>query len=73
VVIAMITNSRQSWEIGSTVKVGFLSLKVLAKIPTPGDWLPDAYALTNGKGAFYRFVPHNGLAKCSSLNEALAA
>lgn len=69
----MITRSKQNWEIGSTVKVGFLSLQVVAKVATPGDWLPDAYALTNGKGTFYRFVPHNGLTRCANLAEASAA
>jgi len=68
----MITNSKQNWEIGQTVKVGFMVLKVLAKVPTPGDYMPDAYALeSNGK--FYRFVPHNGLARCYNLDEAMAA
>lgn len=68
----MITRTKQTWEIGANVKVGFLTLQVVAKIPTPGDWLPDAYALTNGKGAFYRFVPHNGLTRCANLEEAVA-
>lgn len=63
--------SKQSWEIGSTVKVGFMTLKVLAKVATPGNWLPDQYALTNGKGAFYCFIPHNGLSRCASLAEAM--
>ena len=68
----MIQNSKQQWEVGQTVKVGFMSLRVLAKVPTPGDYMPDAYALeSNGK--FYRFVPHNGLARCYSLDEAMAA
>lgn len=58
----MITNSKQAWQVGETVKVGFLSLRVLAKVATPGDYLPDAYVLTNAKAdKFYRFVPHNGL------------
>jgi hypothetical protein len=67
----MVTNSKQSWEVGSAVKVGFLTLKVVAKVATPGNWLPDQYALTNGKGTFYRFIPHNGLVKCWSLDEAM--
>lgn len=53
------------------MKVGFLKLKVLAKVPTPGDYMPDAYALGSAKGAIYRFVPHNGLTKCASLDEAM--
>lgn len=57
----MIKNSKQNWEIGQTVKVGFMTLEVLSKEPTPGDYLPDAYILQSAKGKQYRFVPHNGL------------
>lgn len=58
----MITNSKQAWQVGETVKVGFLSLRVLQRVATPGDYKPDAYVLTNLKNdKFYRFVPHNGL------------
>ena len=69
----MITKSKQLWEVGEMVKVGFLTLKVLAKVPTPGDYMPDAYALGSAKGAIYRFVPHNGLTRCADLTEAMAA
>ncbi|CAB4213879.1 hypothetical protein UFOVP1456_1, partial [uncultured Caudovirales phage] len=65
--------AKQNWEVGGVVKVGFLTLTVIAAIATPGDWLPDAYALTNGKGVFYRFVPHNGLTRCANLAEAMEA
>lgn len=69
----MIRNSKQVWQVGETVKVGFLSLRVCAAVPTPGDYLPDAYALTNAAGdRFYRFVPHNGLTRCESLAEAMS-
>lgn len=57
----MITKTKQKWEIGQTVKVGFMTLTVEAKEPTPGDYMPDAYILTSTKGIRYRFVPHNGL------------
>lgn len=67
----MINNTRQSWTPGSTVKVGFMSLTVLRAIPTPGDYLPDAYIL-EAKGRYYRFVPHNGLERIDET-EALAA
>jgi hypothetical protein len=68
----MIQNSKQKWEIGQMVKVGFMSLKVLAKVPTPGDYRPDAYALeSNGK--FYQFVPHNGLVRCATIEQAMEA
>ena len=60
----MIKNSNQSWEVGESVKIGFMTLRVTAKEPTPGDYKPDAYLLCGlGKNADrkYRFVPHNGL------------
>jgi len=70
----MVKNSKQSWEVGEAVKVGFLTLIVCAKVATPGDFMPDAYALSNAAGsAFYRFVPHNGLTRVSSLTEAMEA
>ncbi|WP_257819673.1 hypothetical protein [Burkholderia glumae] len=64
----MIKNSKQSWEAGSTVKVGFLSLTVKAVVPTPGDHAPDAYILINAAGTqLYKFVPHNGVEKITPL------
>lgn len=60
----MITNSKQKWEVGEVVKVGFLQLRVIEKEPTPGDYMPDAYILCGLGDKFnrkYRFVPHNGL------------
>lgn len=63
----MITKSKQQWEIGQTVKVGFLSnLIVLAKIATPGDFAPDAYLLRRNE-QLYKFVPHCGLSKIDLL------
>jgi hypothetical protein len=62
---AMINNSKQDWTPGQTVKVGFLSLQVIAAVPTPGDFAPDAYILAS-KTAFYSFVPHNGLNKLTA-------
>ena len=60
----MVKNSKQNWQVGATVKVGFLSLVVKAAIATPGDYLPDAYILANQAGTqLYKFVPHNGLEK----------
>ena len=60
----MVKNSKQNWQAGATVKVGFMSLVVKAAVATPGDYLPDAYILTNQTGTqLYKFVPHNGLEK----------
>ena len=62
----VIRKSKQSWEIGQTVKIGFLTLVVTAKEPTPGDYAPDAYRLRSQDGVrTYRFVPHNGLERLS--------
>lgn len=62
----MIRNSKQDWSIGSTVRVGFVSLRVVAIEPTPGDGRPDAYLLESAKGEQYRFVPHCGLSKADA-------
>lgn len=60
----MITRTKQNWTTGNMVKVGFLSLMVVQSIPTPGDFLPDAYILVNAaETQLYKFVPHNGLEK----------
>ncbi len=68
----MITKTRQAWTAGQTVKVGFLTLVVKAAIATPGDFLPDAYVLTNLAGTkLYKFIPHNGL-QSIGVNEAQA-
>jgi len=66
--------AKQSWEIGDAVSVGFVrGLEVVAKVATPGNYLPDQYALWQpSTGRFYSFVPHNGLTRCDSLEEAMA-
>lgn len=70
---AMVKNSKQTWMEGEMVKVGFMTLKVLKRVPTPGDYKPDAYILGSAKGGIYRFVPHNGLTKFDSLEAAIHA
>lgn len=71
----MVNSSKQVWEVGQTVKVGFIAgLVVAAKCPTPGDYAPDAYALTQpSTGRFYRFVPHKGIERCRDLRDAMTA
>ncbi len=61
-----IQRSKQTWTPGSQVKIGFLSLKVLNLLPTPGDYKPDIYILTDGKANIYQFTPHYGLEKVHS-------
>lgn len=70
----MISNTKQNWTVGQTVKVGFMALTVLAAVATPGDYKPDAYVLQSSNGTFYQFVPHNGLTKiwyAATLTDAI--
>lgn len=68
------TKSKQNWEIGQIVKVGFVAgLEVIGKVATPGDYKPNLYVLVQASTKrIYRFVPHNGLKRCWSLQEAAA-
>ena len=64
---------KQTWEQGDIVNVGFVrGLEVVAKVATPGDYKPDLYALWQpSTGRFYSFVPHNGLVRCDTLQQAM--
>ena len=64
---------KQTWSIGATVKVGFMTLRVLAgPIPTPANYHADEYALESLNGdKFYRFTPHAGCFRCETKEEAL--
>jgi hypothetical protein len=54
--------SFQDWSDGATVKVGWLTLRVIERVPTPGDGLPDFYRLVSEDGTRrYEFTPHDGL------------
>ncbi len=66
--------SNNKWEVGQIVKVGFVSgLKIISKVPTPGNYKPDLYVLMQeATNRIYRFVPHNGLTRCNTLAEAAA-
>lgn len=59
----MITRSKQNWNVGEVVKVGFLKLRVIA-VRTIKDYLPDIYDLESLDGSkHYEFIPHNGLSR----------
>ena len=54
--------AKNKWEIGNVVKVGFVTLRVIEIVPTPGDYAPDKYLLESIDGSKrYSFVPHKGL------------
>lgn len=54
-------SKNKSWEIGSTVKIGFMTLKVLSA-RAEIDSMPDIYTLSSLDGSKrYEFIPHNGL------------
>ncbi len=58
-----ITKTRQDWTPGNTVKVGFLTLRVL-EVTAVYDGLPDIYTLESLDGRKrYEFIPHNGLTR----------
>ncbi len=59
----MIVHSKQNWTIGQTVKVGFLTLRVVSA-RAEKDYLPDIYTLESLDGSRqYEFIPHNGLTR----------
>lgn len=58
-----VTRSKQVWEVGRMVNVGFLTLLITGFEPTPGDHKPDVYLLQSARGTKYRFTPHHGLEK----------
>ena len=55
----------QEWFPGALVRVGFLTLRVISLIPTPGDHRPDVYVLTDPRhpDRIYHFTPHFGLTR----------
>lgn len=59
----MVTNTRQNWDIGQVVKVGFMTLRVL-DVRAEFDGLPDIYTLESiDHSRKYEFIPHNGLVR----------
>ena len=50
--------SKQAWKIGESVKVGFVTLKVVS-------WTGHAWRLVNAKGEEYEFTPYKGLFKAT--------
>ena len=62
-ILKMITHSKQNWQVGNIVNVGFLKLKI-KDIKAVVDGLPDIYYLESIDGKkHYEFIPHNGLAR----------
>jgi hypothetical protein len=60
-----ITFTTQDWSVGSTVKVGFLKLKVMG-VRAVYDGMPDIYDMESLDGTKqYEFIPHNGLTRIS--------
>lgn len=56
--------TKQNWTIGSTVKVGFMSLEVIDTLAVK-DGLPDLYLMRKGN-VYYEFIPHNGLSRLNA-------
>ena len=67
----MITHSEQAWTVGSIVKVGFLSLRVVS-VRAIKDGLPDIYTLESlDRSRRYEFIPHNGLTRLQDNSEII--
>lgn len=50
------------WTPDAIVKVGYMTLRVVKRIPTPGDGKPDQWELESVNGdRTYRFAPYSGL------------
>ena len=57
-----IINTRQSWQIGDRVNVGFMKDLLVTKIDAIVDGLADIYTLKNtNNNKLYQFTPHNGI------------
>ena len=56
-------SKNKDWSIGATVKVGFLTLRVVGSRAIK-DRMPDIYSLESLDGTKkYEFIPHNGLTR----------
>ena len=56
-------SKNNDWSVGATVKVGFLTLKVVS-CRAEKDCMPDIYTLESIDGSKkYEFIPHNGLSR----------
>lgn len=54
---------KQSFEPGATVKIGFMTFKVIGKAENKEYYRPNAYILESTKGVRYQFTPYYGLEK----------
>ena len=61
----MIRNSNQRWNVGATVRVGFMQGLQVIDSRAVRDYLPDHYLLRRA-GAYYRFTPHHGLTRLTA-------
>jgi len=54
--------AQQDWSVGQAVKVGFLTLDVVARVDGQGINRQAGYRLQNlNNGKRYTFIPHEGL------------
>ena len=56
-----IINTKQSWQVGDRVNVGFMKNLLVTKIDSIVDGLPAIYTLESNTGKLYQFTPHNGI------------
>ncbi len=67
------TPTKNIWTPDSEVKVGYMTLRVVKRIPTPGDGKPDKWALTSLDGTRdYIFAPYSGLKKIADRRQPVS-
>jgi hypothetical protein len=59
----MVKSTKQNWNVGQVVKVGFVNNLTVIETRSIVDHLPDMYLLRRDTGVWYRFIPHNGIEK----------
>ncbi len=57
----MIIHSKQKWEVGDKVNIGFMKDLEVESVKAIKDGMPDIYTLKASNGKKYEFIPHNGL------------
>ena len=56
-----VKRSKQSWNIGDKVNIGFMRDLEILEIQAIYDFKPDIYILQNNQGVKYTFTPHHGI------------
>jgi len=59
----MITHTKQSWNVGDKVNIGFIKGLTVLSVRAEKAGLPDIYTLEGKESRLYEFIPHNGITR----------